>query len=193
MTAGKMEAPFVVLQEERFEVGECVLLAKQAPDAVFAERMARFKLRGFHFGKFFYQGFVDEEDLLTVFPGRLVLMLSDALTQELRHLEMGIAEQGRNARFRCQHLRIERPATVAHQEVGFLFFNQLTNKADGFLRVHGQIGSNHLSTSLKSIAQCHGRHTLAAGKETVEEQYLVHIYSIYDFHRQVFLTIEVMA
>ena len=40
MTAWKMETPFVVLQEERFEVGKCVLLAKQAPDAVFAKRIA---------------------------------------------------------------------------------------------------------------------------------------------------------
>ena len=59
--------------------------------------------------------------------------------------------------------------------------------------MYGQIGSDHLCTTLESIAQCHGRYTLAAGKETVEEQYLVHIYSIYDFHRQVFLTMEVIA
>lgn len=59
--------------------------------------------------------------------------------------------------------------------------------------MYGQIGSDHLCTTLESIAQCHGRYTLAAGKETVEEQYLVHIYFIYDVHRQVFLTIEVMA
>ena len=193
MTAGKMETPFVVLQEERFEVSQRVLLAKQAPDAVFVERITRLKLRGFHIGKFFYQSFVDDEVLLTVLPGRLVLMLSNTLTQELRHPEMRIAEQGWNAHFRSQHLLIERPATVAHQEVGFLFFNQLTNKTDGFLRVDGQIGSDHLRTTLESITHCHSRHTLAAGKETVEEQYLVHIYFIYDFHRQVFLTIEVMA
>ena len=59
--------------------------------------------------------------------------------------------------------------------------------------MYGQIGSDHLHTTLESIAQCHSRHTLAAGKETVEEQYLVHIFLIYDFHRQVFLTMEVIA
>ena len=193
MTAGKMEAPFVVLQEERFEVSQRVLLAKQAPDAVFVERITRLKLRGFHIGKFFYQSLVDRKVLFAIFPGRLVLMLSDALTQKLRHLEMRIAEQGWDAYFRSQHLRIERPATVAHQEVGFLLFNQLSDKVDGLLRVHGQIGSDYLRTTLESIAQCLGRYTLAAGKETVEEQYLIHINSIYDFHRQVFLTMEVMA
>ena len=40
MTAGKMETPLVMLQEERFEVCQRVLLAKQSPDTVFTKRIA---------------------------------------------------------------------------------------------------------------------------------------------------------
>ena len=48
-------------------------------------------------------------------------MLADALLQKLRHHEIRIAQQGRDANCRSQHLGKERSATVAYKQVGLLF------------------------------------------------------------------------
>ena len=42
-------------------------------------------------------------------------MFIDTLFQELRHLEVGIAEQSRNTHNRSHHLSIESPAAVANK------------------------------------------------------------------------------
>ena len=45
-------------------------------------------------------------------------MLADSLLQKLRHHEIRIAEQGRNAHHWSQHLGEERAAAVAQKQVG---------------------------------------------------------------------------
>ena len=39
------------------------------------------------------------------------------------------------------------------------------------MRVEWEVGSQHMGFSLKSLPQCHSRHTLAAGIESMKEQY----------------------
>ena len=61
MAAGEMIRMAVVFQEQRFEMCQCILFTKQAPDAVLAIGMAGVKLNGFQFRELLYQGFVDDE------------------------------------------------------------------------------------------------------------------------------------
>ena len=68
-----------------------VLFSEQTPDAVSEVGTIVVKLNGFHLGKLFNQGFVDDKLLVAILSRRLVLMLADALLQKLRHPEMGIA------------------------------------------------------------------------------------------------------
>ena len=74
-----MERAVVVLQEERFKVSQRVLFAKQSPNVVIEVRIATVKLYGLHFGKLFYQDFINDKVLFTIFSRLLVLMLADAL------------------------------------------------------------------------------------------------------------------
>ena len=78
------------------------------------------KLHGFQLCKLLYQRFVNHQLLITVPSRCLVFMLSDALLQKLRHHEIRIAEQGRNAHHGSQHLGEERAAAVAQKQVGLL-------------------------------------------------------------------------
>ena len=124
VTAGEMVRPAVMLQEERFKVRQRVLFTKQSPDAVFTVWTASVKLYLLQFCKLPYQCFVNDKMLLAIHARRLILMLADALTQKLRHLEIWIAEQGRKSHGGSNHLRIECSATVAYQHVGpFVFYH----------------------------------------------------------------------
>ena len=80
MTAREMKTLFIMLQEERFKVGQRVPFAEQSPYTVFVEQITRLELCGFHFGKFLDQGLIYREVLFTVFSGRLVLMIADTVT-----------------------------------------------------------------------------------------------------------------
>ena len=161
-----------MLQEERFEACQRVLLAKQAPDAVFAMWITQLKLLTLYFGKFFYQGFVDNEILLTIFTRRLILMPAYTHLEKLRHLKMRVAKQSWHTDNRCQHLCIESPTTISYQQVRLFFVYQLTNEADCLLRVHRQVRRKHIHTPPESITQSQSRHTLAAGKEAMKKQNL---------------------
>ena len=167
MAAGDVERTVVVLQEEWLKVSQRVLFAEQAPDAVLKVRSAVSKLSGLHFGELLNQGFIDDKVLVAVFSWRLVLMFADALLQELRHPEVWIAQQGRNAHDRSYHLSIERSAAVAYQEVWLLTVYQFTDESDCLLWVHRQVGRYHLRTSSESLAQSHCRYALATGIESV--------------------------
>lgn len=105
MVAREVERVGVVLEEEWLEVGEGVLLAKEAPGMFFAKGGAMVELDGFELGKLLYQGLVDDKVLMTVLAGRFVLVGTDARLQEDCHLEMGIAQEGRDAKGRGYHLR----------------------------------------------------------------------------------------
>ena len=115
--------------------------------------------------------------LLTVLSWRLVLMLADALLQKLRHPEVRITQQGRNAHDGRHHLSIESPATVANQKVRLFTICQFADELDSLLRVHRQVGRYHLRTTLESLAQRHRRYALATGIESVQEQDLLHAQS----------------
>ena len=62
------------------------------------------KLHGLQFRKLPDQRLVNHQPLVAVPSWCLILMLADSFLQKLRHLEMRIAEQGRNAHHRRQHL-----------------------------------------------------------------------------------------
>ena len=108
MAAGEVKRSVVELQEERLKVSQRVLFAEQAPDTFSEVGITIVKLDDLHFGKLRNQGFIDDEVLLAVLSRRLVLMFADALPQELRHPEVRIAQQSRNARDGSHHLSIER-------------------------------------------------------------------------------------
>ena len=67
-------------------------------------------------------------------------MLADALLQKLRHHEIWIAQQGRDAYHRSQHLGKERSATVAYKQVGLLFVYNRTYSFNAFLGCKGKSG-----------------------------------------------------
>ena len=140
---------------------------RTSPRWVLKVRLAVSKLSGLHFGELLNQGFIDDKVLVAVFSWRLVLMFADALLQELRHPEVWIAQQGRNAHDRSYHLSIERSAAVAYQEVWLLTVYQFTDESDCLLWVHRQVGRYHLRTSSESLAQSHCRYALATGIESV--------------------------
>ena len=167
MTTGEVERAVVVLQEERFKVRQCVLFAEQAPDVVLEVGAAVVKLDGLHFGELLNQGFINDEILVAVLSRRLVLMLADALFQELCHSEMRIAQQGRNARDGSHHLSIESSAAVANQEVRMFTVYQFADERDSHLRVHRHVWCYHFRTTRKSLAQSHRRYALATGIESV--------------------------
>ena len=73
------------------------------------------KLYGFQLRKLLNQRLVNHQPLIAVSSRRLVFMLSDSLLQKLRHHEIRIAKQGRDAHHRSQHLGKERAAAVAQK------------------------------------------------------------------------------
>ena len=75
MITREVERMGIVLQEERLKVSQGVLFTKQAPDAVLKVWMAVVELYGLHLGELGNQGFIDDEMLLAIFTGRLVLVL----------------------------------------------------------------------------------------------------------------------
>lgn len=107
-----------MFQEERAEVGQRVVVAKQSPHAFLIIRCAAIKLHGLELRKLRNQGLVDHQPLVAVSSWRLILMLADALLQKLRHLEVRIAKQGRNAHHRRQHLGEKRPQLLPTSRSG---------------------------------------------------------------------------
>ena len=154
MTAREMERAVVMLQEHWLKVRQRVLLAKQTPDAVAEVGMAVVKLNGLHLGKLLNQGFVDDKPLVAVLSRRLVLMLADALLQELRHPEVRIAQQSRDTSNGSHHLSIESSTAVANQKVRLLSLYQLADESYRLLRVHRQVGRDDFRTthSRRSVA-----------------------------------------
>ena len=68
-------------------------------------------------------------------------MVSDTFTEEVRHLEVRVAELGRDADNRRDHLCIERAAAVAYKHVRLLLVTNLTDKPDGIMRVEWKVRS----------------------------------------------------
>ena len=94
-------------------------------------------------------------------------MRANTLFQELCHLEVRIAKQSRNTHDGSHHLSIERPATIANQEVRLLTVNQSTNKTDCLFRVYWQVGRDNFRTPSESLTQGHRWYALTTGIETV--------------------------
>lgn len=65
-----------------------VLFTKQPPNSVFVIGITIVELNSFQFSKLLYQGIVDNKFLVAVTSKRFVFMLTNALFQKLRHLEM---------------------------------------------------------------------------------------------------------
>ena len=104
MPAREMEGVVVVLQKERTEVGDGVIITKKSPHTILIIWVAMVKLHGFQFCKLPNPRLVNYEPLVAVLSRRLLFILADSLLQKLRHHEPRIAEQGRNAHHGSQHL-----------------------------------------------------------------------------------------
>ena len=78
MVAREVERMGVVLQKERLEMGQRIMLAKQAPDTIAETGVTVVELYSLYLGKLLNQSFVDEERLVAIASGRLVLVLTDA-------------------------------------------------------------------------------------------------------------------
>ena len=83
-------------------------------------------------------------------------MLADALLQKFRHHEIRIAQQGRNAHHRSQHLGEERAAAVAQKQVGLFPVDDGANLLQCLLGVQREVGSQHYpvpsNASFKALA-----------------------------------------
>ena len=60
---------------------------------------------------------------------------------------------------------------VAYEHIWLLLVTDVADKPDGIMRVEWEVGSQHVGPFLECLPQCHSRHTLAAGIESVKEQY----------------------
>ncbi len=167
MGTWEVERGGVMLQEQGLEMGEGVVIAKDAPDTVAGVRGAEVKLMGLDLGKLADESLVDDEVLMAVHAWGLILMGTNAGLQKLGHHEIGIAQEGWQTKGGSHHLGIERATAVAHQHVRLLARYQLADKGDGLLGMHRQVGRHYLGNSLEGLPQCHGRHALATGKESV--------------------------
>lgn len=78
-------------------------------------------------------------------------MFANAFSQEVRHLEMRIAEQGRYAHDRRKHLCKESPATVAYEQVWLLLVDKHAYVFQCFLGMERQIGSQHDGLPIKGF------------------------------------------
>ena len=121
MATGKMETVLVVLQEQRFKVCQGVGFTEQTPDGFCRGRCAAVKLHSLNLFKLTDKLVINSKRLMAVGPRRFILMLSDALSEESRHLEMGIAQQRRQSKSRSHLLGIERAAAVADKDIRLLY------------------------------------------------------------------------
>ena len=151
MGTGKMKRAVVVLKKQRLKPCQRVLLSEDSPYLIFIIGVAAVKLVSLHLGKFGYQRLINDKLLLAILPLRLVFVPSNPRTQELRHAEMRIAQQGRNPHDRSHHLRIERAATITHQHIRPFAVNYVTNQSQCLLRMGRQVWRNDLSPSLECL------------------------------------------
>jgi len=117
VVTGEMERAVVMLQEERLEMCQMILFSEKTPYAVFVFIGTMIKLHGLQCGKLLNQNFVYDKVLYAILARGFVLMCAYSLPEERRHLEMRIAEQGRQSHNGRKHLRVERSATIADQHV----------------------------------------------------------------------------
>ena len=117
-----------------------VLLTKKSPHTILIIGVAMVELHGFQLCKLLYQRLINHQPLISVPSRCLVFMLADSLLQKLRHHEIRIAEQGRNAHHRSQHLGEERAAAVAQKQVGLLPVDDGANLLQCLLWVQGGAG-----------------------------------------------------
>jgi len=125
------------------------------------------ELHGFQFRKLPNQRLVNHKPLIAVPSRCLVFMLADSFLQKLRHHEIRIAEQGRNAHHRSQHLGEERAAAVAQKQVGLFPVDDGANLLQCLLGVQWQVGSQHHRRPLKRLFQGSRHRTAARGEESV--------------------------
>jgi len=167
MTAWEMEGLIVMLQEERGEVSQGVLLTKKSPHTILIIGVAMVKLHNFQLCKLLNQRLVNHQLLISVPSRCLVFMLADSLLQKLRHHEIRIAEQGRNAHHRSQHLGKERAAAVTQKQVGLLPIDDGANLLQCLLGMQREVGSQHHRRPLKCLFQGSRHRTTARGEESV--------------------------
>ena len=94
-------------------------------------------------------------------------MLAGSLLQKIRHHEIRIAEQGRNAHHRSQHLGEERAAAVAQKQVGLFSVDDGANLLQCLLGGQWEVGSQHHRRPLKRLFQGSRHRTAARSEESV--------------------------
>lgn len=167
--SGEVEGVRIVREEERFVVRQVVVLPEKAPDAFAAFRCAMVPLVALYLGKLVYQGLVDDKMRTAVCPRGFVRVGTEAFGQKTGHLEIRVAEQGRETVFGSHDLRQKRPVAVAHQQVGLLLFAQPADKGEGLLRMQRQVGCQDEGLSGHTFLQCLGGDASPRGKEPVQK------------------------
>ena len=92
MSTWEMITVRIVFQEKRFKVGECVFLTEDAPYAILIIYVATVELMCLQFLELTDQLFINGEVLFAISPWGLVLMAADTFSEEVRHLEVRVAE-----------------------------------------------------------------------------------------------------
>ena len=94
---GKVEGVGVVLEEEGLVVDHLVAFAEDAPNAVAGRRGAIVPLVLLLAGEFVDEGLVNDKVLAAIGTGGLVFVGPEAWDEKECHLEVGIAQQGRES------------------------------------------------------------------------------------------------
>ena len=96
-------------------------------------------------------------------------MFADSSPQELRHFEVRIAEQGRDAEGRGEHLSQEGTAAVAEQQIGLFGVEERADEAQRLLGMKWQIGREHVGAPLESPPQSPSHSTTASSKKSMQK------------------------
>lgn len=135
MGPGKVEGVGVVLEEEGLVVGQGVALAEDAPNAVAGRKGAIVPLVLLQAGEFVDEGLVNDKVLVAVGSGGLVFVGPEARGEEAVHLEMGIAQQGREYQARGCYLGQEGAIAVAYDDRRMFLPAHLLDEDERFTRM----------------------------------------------------------
>ena len=92
MSSREVMAVHIMLQEKRLEVCQCVFLTEESPHAILIIYITAVELVYLQLLELADEAFTDCEVLLAVSPWRFILMIADTFTEEVRHLEVRVAE-----------------------------------------------------------------------------------------------------
>lgn len=150
-------------------MGYGVTVAKDAPDFGGHRGTEVAELAVLHLLELRYQVVRYLEILTTIFAGRLIFVAADALSKELRHLEIRVSQEGGDLLLVGYDLGIEGATTVAYEDVGMRFLTDCSDIIQGGVGRQWQVWSEDFRLGSEAVTQCYGHRATARGKEAVEE------------------------